>query len=132
MTVLLGRQLQLLAMLLACGVACAPRGGAGPQSAGYDRYLITPEELATVEVRTTALEVIQRMRPNWLQSRGPAGISGSSSPLVYYVNQQRIGENPLARYAAGELLEIRFLNAVEATQRFGTGHTSGAILLTTR
>jgi hypothetical protein len=122
----------LLAVLLAwSAAACAAQTGGNPP-ATYNRDVITRDELAAVEARTTALQLIQRMRPAWLQGRGPSGIRGQAAPVVVYVNSQRASESPLPRYTAGELLEIRFLNATDATARFGTGHGSGAILLTTR
>lgn len=123
-------ELLLAAGLSAAAVGCGPAPGGTP-SAAYDRYVITAQEIATVEVRTTALQMIERMRPNWLQSRGPSGVRGEAA-VVIYVNNQRVSESPLSRFTAGELTELRFLNAVEATQKYGTGHGSGAILLTTR
>lgn len=115
----------------ACAAGPGTGTGTGP-TAMRDRDVIGPDELATVEVRTTALQMIQRLRPFWLRSRGPVGVR-NEPPIPVYVNNQRVSESaPLERYTAGELLELRFLNASLATQRFGTGHPSGAILLTLR
>jgi len=125
------RHLLLATVLTASASGCGGKSGAGEPSAAYNRNVITEREIASVEVRTTALQLIQRMRPTWLQGRGPTGVSGET-PLVVYVNNQRRVDSPLSRYTAAELIEIRFLNAMEATQRFGTGHSSGAILLATR
>jgi len=125
------RLLLLAGLFVASGTGCGARSGPGSPSAAYDREVITLEEIETVEVRTTALQLVQRMRPNWLHGRGASTIHGQGSSVIIYVNNQRT-QDSLARYSAGELLEIRFLNATTATQRFGTGHGSGAIMITTR
>lgn len=119
--------------LAAAAAGCGAGTGTGSASpAMRDREVIGPEEIATVEVRTTALQMIQRLRPLWLRNRGVVGVR-NEPPIPVYVNNQRVGESsPLERYTAGELRELRFLNSTQATQRFGTGHPSGAILLTLR
>jgi hypothetical protein len=114
---------------LLIGAGCASRGATAPR---YDRTRISEAEIAEVEVRTTALQLVQRLRPVWLQGRGPAGLR-EERPLPVYVNDQRLGgPEVLQRYTAGEIREILFLDASAATQRFGTGHTSGAILIVLR
>ena len=113
--------------------ACAARE---PRAAGSapDRSVITEAELRAVESRTTALQLIERLHPTWLRGRGPVNPAGDEGVVVVYVNNQQLmgGPEQLRRYTAGELREIRRLSAMEATQRFGAGHTSGAILVTTR
>jgi hypothetical protein len=114
----------VLSLLLLAGCA----GGRGPR---HDRDVIGAEEIAIVEPRTTARQLIERLRPAWLGDRGPSNL-GDEAALPVYVNGQVIGDWPLERYTAGEIIEIRRLNAMAATQRFGTGHSRGAILLTVR
>lgn len=120
-----------LAVLLGASVAgCGQKSATDVPSARYARDVIGPEEIAAVEPQTTAEQLIRRLRPHWLQGRGPVGVR-EEPPIPIYVNDQR-AQDALHRYTAGDLLEIRFLNAMAATQRFGTGHTSGAILIITR
>ena len=115
----------LVLLLLLSGCAGAR------ETAGYDRDVIGSEEIGRGEVRTTALQLIERLRPHWLGGRGPSGFRAEGA-LPVYVNDQRVGDSPLERYTAGEIVEIRRLSAMVATQRFGTGHSRGAILLTVR
>jgi len=78
-----------------------------------------------------ALEVIQRLRPAML--RGRTGSSTESGTIVIYVDNQRVNDpEALTAVPAVTVREIRFLNAGDATTRFGTGHAMGAILVSTK
>lgn len=117
-----------VAMVIASGCATARAGDSSP-----DRDVIAETELAQVEARTTAMQLVRRLRPFWLQGRGATRLSGGEHPIPVYVDGQRLGgPEILERYAAGDIQEIRFLDSIAATQRFGTGHVSGAILITMR
>lgn len=120
-------------LLLLAVTGCASRGT--PAVSSGDRNVIDAVQLNEVEGRTTALQLIERLHPSWLRGRGPVGVGEQdAAPLIIYVNNQQLaqGTSQLSRYVAAELREIRYLSAVEATTRFGTGHSSGAILLLTK
>lgn len=111
--------------VLAAG--CASGGGGGEGRPRMDPDLITAEELAEYP-SLTCLEVIQRIRPRWLQRRG-----SEQNPVVYQ-NGNRIGfaEEVLPGIPANDVQSLRYLDSNDATTRFGTGHGSGAIEVTTR
>ena len=117
----------LAAALLAS--ACAQRGSA----AGYpDRDTLTAEEMVGVPDQTLR-QVIQRFRPQWLVlRRGRTLVNSEPAPIVVYLNASRMNDETLDRMVAAEVLEMRYLDSVDATQRYGTGHGSGAILITAR
>lgn len=128
----------LLALLAVTLGGCAsPSGGtaATQQSSSRPRTsrdVITAEELATIDAQT-ALQAVQRLRPNFLQTRGGASMSINQGPVnvVVYVDQTRMGgPNSLSQIPVTEIREIRYLNASDATQRYGTGHGAGAIIVT--
>lgn len=111
-------------------VGCSKRSPPQPP-ARYDRFVISAEEIAAAQ-QTTALELVRYLRPRWLESRGQDGFRGVTS-LVVYVNGTRTqGLDQLTRTRVGDLREIRYLDAIAATQRFGTGHGAGAILVILR
>jgi hypothetical protein len=124
----------LAASLLAAACASSPAGGSGATRAArphleYNR--ITEAELANIDVQN-ALQAVQRLRPNFLQSHGGATTSISQGPqyVVVYVDQTRMGgPSALAEIPINEVKEIQYLNGPDATQRFGTGHTAGAIVV---
>jgi hypothetical protein len=123
----------LLAGLVLAAAGCAS-GGQSPPAATQSRDVIALDEIMAVEGRTTAAQLIERLRPGWLRGRGPVNARGDEAPIAVYVDGQKLvgGITQLSRYVATELQELRHLNAIDATQRYGTGHTSGAILITTR
>ena len=128
----------LLAAVAIVPIGCASKTGgaaATQQSSSRPRTsrdVITAEELATIDAQT-ALQAVQRLRPNFLQTRGGASMSVNSGPVnvVVYVDQTRMGgPNTLSQIPVTEVREIRYLNATDATQRYGTGHGAGAIIVT--
>ena len=95
--------------------------------------VILEEEIEAANV-SNALEAIQRLRPKMLQRRaGSPTDEGSAGEIVVYVDNSRLGyKDQLASIEASRIKEIRYLNAADATQRYGTGHTEGVILITTK
>lgn len=115
----------LLAVWLVTGCA------AGRQSAGsapVDRNVITQQEIDQSQ-SITAYDMVRALRPRWLSERGVTSFR-SANPIMLYVNENRVGTvERLRDYAPRDLREARFLDATQATQRFGTGHRSGAVML---
>jgi hypothetical protein len=95
--------------------------------------LIARAELAALPTGTNALEAIQRLRPTMLRTRGTDSIMLEADPIHIFLNASKLGgPDALTGVQANELEEIRFLNASEATQKWGTGYTNGAIQLASR
>lgn len=82
---------------------------------------------------TNAYDAVQRLRPRWLVERGPSTLNASGNPVVVYVDNHRLGNVDELRNLAIQLIaEIRYRDAADATTRYGTGHASGAIEVTTK
>jgi ABC-type glycerol-3-phosphate transport system substrate-binding protein len=121
--------------------ACASSTGGSPSATQqsqaesrprFERDRITAEELATVNVQT-ALEAVQRLRPQFLQTHGggTTSMTQGKQNVVVYVDQTRMGgPSSLADIPITDVKEIQYLNGPDATQRYGTGHGSGAIIVT--
>lgn len=117
------RKKALFALALSLGVAgCASAGSSRPPGATADR--IVQEEFLEVGDVDGYL-AIQRLRSSWLRVRNQV------DPPVVYVNGARWHNVDVLRSlrARGIALAER-INATDATTRFGTGHTGGAILIT--
>lgn len=112
-------------------VACASGPSSGEPS--RDRYLITAEEIQDLPV-TTAWELVERLRPAWLRSRGPASMRSSAPeyPVVYIDEVQSGGLEALQRVSSLSIHEIRFISGRDAATRFGLNHGAGAILVSIR
>jgi outer membrane cobalamin receptor len=122
------RTIALLLLVLAAS-ACASSGS----RTGRSSDLITAEEIEAASV-STAYEAIQRLRPAFLRGRGQSSFSnpGADLPIVY-VNGIRTGSvDQLHSIPAQDVQTIRYVNASDATTRYGTGHTGGIIEVTTR
>jgi hypothetical protein len=121
----------VLALLLVIGSACATSGRPAPPRREAD--LITFEEIAAVDA-STLHQVVQRLRPNWMRSRGQVSIQNPSAgnPVVYIDDTRMGGIEALHQVIPSEVQEVRHLNASDATNRFGTGHAGGAILIRRR
>jgi hypothetical protein len=119
----------LLTFIVACAspLAFQPLGptAAAQHARDQARGVVTRAELATVD-GLTAYDAIMRLRPIYLYGRG------GYYPKVY-VDGLHYGEMASLRDLwAGDIEEIQYLHAADATTRFGTGHTGGAILVFTR
>jgi hypothetical protein len=76
-----------------------------------------------------ALEVVRSLRPAMLRPRAGAG----AQAVMLYIDDVRMNDmNGLSTVPTNRVREIRFINARDATTRWGTGHDSGVILLTTK
>ena len=100
----------------------------------YERHRISFEELSTKAADAkTAYDIVKRLRPQFLQPR-PSGSIRNRTPVpikVYVDGGFRGGVAQLTEVVAHIVVEISYLNGPDATTRYGTGHESGAILVTT-
>jgi hypothetical protein len=126
------------ALLCAFGlvmIACGGGGGAS-QPSTTARPIRGPADLISegeinAGVYQNALEIVQSLRPAMLR---PRGTSSGGGPVVLYVDNVKMTDvsGGLATVPSSRVREIRFINANDATTRWGTGHASGVILLTTK
>jgi hypothetical protein len=103
-----------------------------------DVRLLSALPLSLVIVGCATL--IRELRPSWLNDRGgrldPLGAPRIVTQKGIRVYVDGVGRSnglaALELIVAEEIHEMRRLDAPEATQRFGFGHASRAILVTTR
>lgn len=126
------RYLRILALLLAAACAGAPALRPRPDRS-FAREAIGEAEIAASQA-TNMAEAIRLLRPTWLRSRGPPSIRSSVSPYpVVYVDGIRVGESQwLREIPCASVAQVRFIGSADATTRWGAGHASGVIFVTTR
>lgn len=113
-----------LALAAACSTASQ-----GPARGGGN--LITRAELEAVP-SSSAFDAVQRLRPHWL-SRPRAPSFQLDNPVMVYVDRNQFGALESLRGLSTEQIEqMEFVSARDATTRYGTGHASGVIEVTTR
>lgn len=94
--------------------------------------LITREELEK-SVYTNAYDAVRQLRPHWsaaarLRSGAEREAAGEAGVIIVYLDGIRMGDTEsLRQVELTEVIEIRYFDAREATNRFGTGHPAGAI-----
>lgn len=106
------------ALFFACDSSEQAATGAG------SREVLTGAEIQAASV-SNAYEAVRRLRPNFIFGR-------YKRPVVYLDNLRYGGVSSLNTIDASIVEIIEFLKPIDATTRYGTGHTSGAILVTTR
>ena len=121
--------LPVLLVLLFAAAACAVKSDTG---SARSTDVLTAEELREVPV-TSVYDAIRRLRPNWLRVRS-APTAGNPVPErpVVYVDGVRAGSVGILRDMRREhVVRIEYLDPNDATNRYGTGHTGGALLVAT-
>jgi hypothetical protein len=116
----------LLLLLAACAAGPGQR-----RSTAVDHKLITAEEMRAAGF-TDAFRAVQSLRPQWLRVRGPTTLRGRETIKVYLDGLLLGGPEQLQQITASSISSIRFLDAIEATQRWGLDHGQGAIVVSTR
>src|SRR5256885_12926708 len=115
------------------GVACAGRSRGG----GGDRNVITADEIATVDV-ATAYDIVSRLRPEFLKTRGPITISPDKATqqpeVTVFLDGVESGpvERTLYLIPANQVVEIHLYRSTDAVTKYGTRHTGGVIAVTTK
>jgi len=121
------KRLVLAAFALTIGLAGCASGGGGSSGGGGG----SPSRLRAVDlepvVQLDAFQAIQRLRSRWLQPRA------GTLPNIFVDGAERPGGlDALNGMPVADISDIRYLSASEATTRFGTGNSGGAILITTK
>jgi hypothetical protein len=121
------RHFYLIALAGALGCATAS-GGSGARGGGN---VITEQELVASNVGN-AYEAVERLRPNFLRSRGPSSLRTDVTSLpTVYLGRQRYGDaSALRQIPINTITQIRFFTASEAAVSFGMDHPNGVIEVT--
>ncbi len=122
------RSMLIAAVALALG-ACASGGNNGaPDKPRPNPDVITAEEIAAVPVQN-AYDAVSRLRPSFFTTQG--GTTRTHAVQVVVDGIPQGGVNALRNIIASEVVEIRRMSAADATMRWGTGYSGGAILVRT-
>jgi hypothetical protein len=128
-------------MLSLALLGCLP-----PSAPGATRSDKSPSEISSAEIEAalpryrTAYELVHALRPRMLASREvvsqthtPVRIGYATSGIkVYLDGLPHGGLESLSMIPASTVLDIARLSAMDATTRYGTGHTAGVIAVRSR
>jgi|TARA_B110000438_G_C15800990_1_gene645166 hypothetical protein len=96
-----------------------------------DRYRITEEEIKSVPQADTAWDVLEYLRPNLLtrDRRRHVGFTGGMDSLVF-INGARAGyKDRLRTIPAMDIIEIKYLDSIEAGGKYGFTSGGGVFLV---
>jgi hypothetical protein len=113
-------------------VGCAGASTQG-RSDRTSRTVLTYEQLAGTNSENL-YDAIDKLRPDWLTSRGPTSVSNPAPSVVsVYMNGTMLGKaDYLREMRVLDVSEARYWDAGQASARFGMGHPRGVIELTRR
>jgi hypothetical protein len=78
---------------------------------------------------TNVYDAVAAMRSSWLVVRGPDSFSEPSQVWVYFDQTRLGGVDELRTVTVNSVAWIRRYNGVDATMRWGVGHSAGVIFL---
>ncbi len=114
-----------VAALVALCAACATHRTSGPRPS---RDVLTQQEMLDGHFITVA-QAISALRSNWLNVH-PNTLMGTQEDVVIYYDSNRLGgPGELGNINVRDIRYVQHLDAVTATQRYGVGHSQGAILV---
>jgi hypothetical protein len=92
---------------------------------------VDPERLSREEMLeehfTNVYDAVVALRSGWLTVRGTDSFSQTSQVWVYY-DQIRLGSvDEMRSVLVSSVASLRHYNGVDATMRWGVGHSAGAI-----
>lgn len=126
----MNRKLFALASL-AGSLACASAPASGP---GMNLQLITQQEIEKTTAKN-AYEVVRKLRPSYLTSRGQITINAKNdetTPSVY-VNGQPFGPTEMLKsIPVASIAEIRLYHAGEVPPQWEQNNPSGLIAIRTK
>ena len=97
-----------------------------PQPAS--RAFVSADDLAQFPAGWNALEALRQLRPEFLNPvTGGYGASQVLTPTVVIDGVHRGGVEMLRTLRLGEVVSMRYYRSIDATTRFGPGH-SGAVI----
>jgi hypothetical protein len=126
-------------LLLACTMVMASCASAPSDGSRIARNptLISFEEIQA-STATNLYDLITASRPAWFRQRTGSSTAGNASAVdaddgikVYFNQSRQGGVAELRQMDLAGVTSITFLDAAAATQRWGTGHTHGAVLVLT-
>ncbi len=120
-------QLGIALAFVLTGCASSPNAGATTRGS----FNVLTEEEIQETTATNVHDVIFLLRPRWLRPRGRTTLAGQGpdEPAIYVGGALFGAIGDLQRMDTIGVTRIEFIDPIDATTRFGTGHSAGAIMI---
>jgi hypothetical protein len=123
-----GRAALLLTILAMAGAACGSGERGAPRP---NQRMLLAEEMVAAGYND-AFSAIQSLRPHWMRARGATSFNSQEAVKVYLDGSLMGGLDQLKAISVRSIASIRFLDGLEASNRWGLNHGMGAIVVSTR
>ena len=123
------RRIGVLVLLCVVVTACSARSGAS--STRSNTNVITTAEVDG-SGHQDAFTLVQSLRPQWLRVRGTSSIAVREVVRIYLDGSMLGGPDHLRQISTHSISSLRYMDGLQATQRWGLDHGAGAIVVTTR
>ena len=111
-------------------LACASKSAT--KASGSERGLLTTEEMIKAGY-PDAFTTVQTLRPTWLQRRGINSFGRGRDEVKVYLDGSLLGgADALRQITVRSITSIRYLDGIQASERYGFDHGGGAIVVSTR
>ena len=121
--------LTLLFGIVATTACAAASGGSSVATAG-NSAVVTSAEIAAADIVSSAYDLVVRLRPGWLATRGATSFrAGPGQTMVAVDDAPLQASTALERISARDVKEMRYLSATDAVQRFGTLTAGGQVIV---
>jgi hypothetical protein len=119
-------------LALAAAIATLACASAARTGANASRVQLLAADIAATDA-LNAFDAVERLRPQWLRSRGPTSIENATPTYAHvFMDGRNAGDLEfLKSLHTRDVVEMRFLTAGEAAVRYGMGHLGGVIEVTT-
>ena len=123
-----------LRILLIGALVCIGMAGCSSTRSSQSGVSSTKIDLSKLDANvagSTAYDIVQQFRPQWLQKRGDSSLNSEEEVSVYLdTNSTRFGPaQSLTRIQAVDIEAIEFLNSRRAQFKYGLDNTAGVILV---
>jgi hypothetical protein len=111
--------------------ACASQT-ARSEAPASTRNTLTADEMLKAGY-PDAFMTVQSLRPNWLRTHGTTSFSRSANSIKVYLDDALLGgPESLRSITMRSISMIRYLDGLQASERWGLDHSNGAIVVVTR
>ena len=110
-------------------IACA--GPALSRPVPSQQRLISLDEIKQSSF-ANAYEIVETLRPQWFRTRGRTSISQTVTVKVYLDGTLLGAPDQLRQITTRAITSIRYIDASDATLRWGLDHGQGAIMVSTQ
>jgi hypothetical protein len=100
-----------------------------------NRDRLTEAEISAATVTSNAFDLVRRLRPAWLRNRGPSDQpdnDGSAVVQIWYNGRNLGGPEMLRDISISQIVEMRYIDPIQARITYGPGNGRGVISITGR